>query len=311
MAKKVGSTFGRFEQFVASASEVREYPKFSLGPLSLNLALGDPEGISGGRFLQLWGMPSTGKSTLTLDMIKQWQEKDAENTALLVDFERAFHPDYAQAIGVDTDRLYVARADTTEQGLDIIEAAIDAGVKLIVVDSIAAGMPSTEEEKTNIDNPKMAGNAGLWTRFMQRNVGRVDNRGALIVLINHARKNFSTMSREENVPYGGLAVQFYSAAIIQLRYMGKEDGAVTVEATLKKNREGAPQTRASFSLSYGKGIDHARDIIELAQFYGIVAVGGGGWYTYNNIKVQGMAKAKMELPIDELKERVIEHVKQS
>ncbi len=289
-----------FKNFVLTSSVTRPKTKFSLGPLSVNLAIGDVSGVDSGRFVQIFGKPSVGKSTLALDIVRQWQERDELNDALYVDYERALDQDYANTIVADPNRLYIVRADTTEQGQDIIEAAIDSGVKLIVIDSIAAGMPSNELEKDNQQNPKMASNAGLWTRFTSRIIGKIDNSDTMIILLNQMRKNFSTMSREEEIPWGGLALQFATSVSIALSRIKTEDNRITVQALIKKNKVGNPQQRAEFFIEFGKGIRHDMDVITLAINAGIVTK-SGTWYYYKDNKAQGVQGAAELFPLDEIR----------
>lgn len=287
----------KYKNYIATADVARPKTKFSLGPLSLNLAVGDPNGVESGKFIQIFGKPASGKSTLSLEMIKAWQQANETNEALYVDFERTFDQRYALNVGVDLKRLFIVRADTTEQGMSIIEQAVEEGIKLVVVDSIAAGMPSSELDKDYTDSPKMASNAGLWTRFANRMVGKIDNKDALVVLLNQMRKNFSMMAREEEIPYGGLALQFATSVSIQMQRIKTEDTRITVQAIIKKNKVGAPNTRAEFYIDYGRGINHKADIINLALNAGIVTR-SGAWYSYAGEKAQGLDGACEIFPVE-------------
>lgn len=307
----------KYRDVVAEASRARPKTMFSIGPLSLNLAIGNPHGVPAGRFIQLFGMPSVGKSTVALDIVRQWQDRAAENDALYVDFERGFDMQYAANTGVDLDRLIMVRADTTEQGMNVIEAAVREGIKLVVVDSIAAGMPSTELEKGYDDNPKMASNAGLWTRFVNRMIPLIDNNDTLIVLLNQMRKNFSMMSREENIPYGGVALKHASSLDIALSRIKQEDTRITVQALAKKNKVGNPLRRAEFFIEYGRGIRHDLDILTLALDAGIVSR-SGAWYSYDGQRAQGLEGAASTFDIGTLRsavlgehERVMQHMEQT
>lgn len=292
---------GKLGKFITTADVVREKTVFSLGPLSLNLAIGNARGVESGRFVQIFGKPSVGKSTLVMDIIRQWQEVHADNDALYVDFERALDARYINAIGVDLSRLLVVRADTTEQGQNIIEQAIESGIKLIVVDSIAAGVPSSELDKRYDESPKMASGAGLWTRFALRMIPRMDNNDVLVILINQMRKNFSMMSRDEEIPWGGLALQYASSVNVHLQRIETKNDHIGVRATIKKNKVGSPMTTADFDIAYGQGIRHDLDVLTLAQNAGIIGV-NGSWYSYGQVKAQGIEGAAATFPVHEIKE---------
>lgn len=290
--------------FVTTGDVKRPKTLYSIGPLSVNLAIGNQGGVPGGRFIQIFGKPSVGKSTLVLDTIRQWQQRGDDNVAMYVDFERAYDEDYAEALGVDTARLLISRTDTTEQSMDVIEDAVACGIKLIVVDSIPAGMPASELEKGYGDNPQMARNAGLWTRFANRMMGRVDNNDVLVILVNQMRKNFNTMSREQEIPWGGLALQYASSVNIALVRTETKDNHITIEALIKKNKVGNPQIRAEFMIAYGKGIRHDIDLITLAKNAGVITL-NGAWYTYKDYKGQGIEGAAANLPLDEIRDVLI------
>ncbi len=304
MASKHEALFKKYKAVLAPGNIARPKTYFSMGPLSLNLAIGDVRGVPGGRIVQIFGKSSVGKSTLSLDIIRQWQARSEDNVAMCVDFERAYDAGYANNIGVDTSRLAILRADTTEQGLNIVEDAVNNDIKLIIIDSVAAGLPSSELDKHYDDSPKMASNAGLWTRFASRIIPLIDNRDCLIILLNQLRKNFSMMSREEEIPYGGLALQYASSVNIGLQRIKTEDRRITVQATVKKNKVGNPQTRAEFFIDYGFGINHGADIITLAINNGLVNK-SGAWYTYDKYKEQGLDNAARNFPLQEIADKMI------
>ncbi len=302
---KFGSVLDKYAQFATKASEMERKPLFSIGPLSLNIAIGNKDGAPMGRLYQLVGKESSGKSTLCLDIIQQYQKAHPDEDVFYIDFERSLDPDYAEACGVDLTRLIRIHPDTTEQGLDIImEAAESDEVKLFVIDSIAAAMPSSEQGKSMGDNAKMASAASVMSRYNPKIIGPLDNHNATIIMVNQLRKNFSLMSPITEIPWGGMSVQFHVSQTIHLVRTKREEGQQFVTATVQKNKSGAPMQKVDFKIAYGAGIDHADDILNLAEQYGIIQK-SGAWYVYGDLKVQGSVRASEQFPIDEIRERII------
>lgn len=296
----------KYGQFIMKADQERPKTYFSLGPLSMNLAIGNVKGVPSGRIIQITGKSSTGKSTLALTILAEHLKEKIEEYGMYVDFERTFDKVYAAACGVPLDRLYVVRPDTTEQGFNIIEEAIKSeGIKLFVVDSVAAAKPSSEDDKTYEQSAKMASNAGLLTRFCNRIIPLADNNDVLVVMINQMRKNFNIMSREDEVPWGGLALMYNTSVLINMQKIKTEEDRIEVRTIIKKNKVGAPQVKSEYSLRYGKGIDFGADILNLALKVNIVEK-RGSWYNYGNIKAQGEDKAIEAFPMDEIKAKVID-----
>jgi recombination protein RecA len=298
----------KYRDIISVASTPHEHQRVSMGPLSLNLLLGHPDGIEAGRIVQVTGKPSHGKTTLVLDMCAQYLNTHPDQSALFLDFERTFDGPYAAACGVPVDRLLVLKANYAEEGLRILEEAIEQGIiQFAVVDSVPAALPKDELDKDFGDRQKMAGSAGIITRFCQRSVGLLDNKSATVVLVNQMRKNFSLMSHEDEIPFGGLALQYASSVIINVYRKKAEDGLIQIEATIKKSKVSAPLGRAIFTLRYGSGIDHALDVVDVAVDHDLVEK-NGAWYTYKDKKVQGTERASREFPISEIRERIIKEV---
>lgn len=297
----------KYKEFISLGSRERIRPYYSLGPLSLNLAAGDNRGVIGGRVVQIVGKQSSGKSTLALDIIRQYQILPDSVPVLYVDFERSFDQKYAKNIGVNLDLLYHVRPDTTEQGFNIVEYAVkESGIKLVVIDSIAQAMPSSELGKDYEDSPKMASNAGLITRLMNRMVPILDNNDALLVAINQLRKNFSTLSQETEIPFGGMNLQFAIAMTLHVAKTSTKETFQTSQVIIKKNKTNAPQGRCEFTIQYGVGIRHDLDLLNLAIERGLVSK-NGAWLSYHDIKTQGLEKAATEFPLEEIRQRILGH----
>lgn len=294
----------KYRDSVALGNEDRPKTWFSLGPLSLNLAVGDARGVKSGRIVQIVGKYSSGKSTLALDIIAQHQ-REHNLPVIYVDFERAYDRDYAAAVGVNTELIHIVRADSTEAGLTFLEKAIKTGdIKLVVIDSIAAAKPSSEEGKDYEDSQKMGGNSPITGRMVNRLVPLIDNNDVLLVVLNQLRANFNTMSPEREVPAGGKALHYATSVMIQTTNIKNTEAETEIQATIKKNKVGAPRQVAKFIIKYGQGIDHAQDIVQLAIERNIVTK-AGSWVSYNGRKVQGLDRASTEFPIDEIRDLIL------
>jgi recombination protein RecA len=291
----------KYKDFITSADVERPKSKFRLGPLGINIAAGNPRGIPSGRIVQITGKQSSGKSTLALDIVRLFQEDNPGAKVLYVDFERSFDGHYAQSCGVNLDDMYIVRAPSTEVGFTVAKEAVrDHGIKLVVIDSVAMAVPEGELVKTFNDNAKMASGASLITRFVNHMVPTLDDADACMIIINQLRKNFNTMSPETETTYGGNALQYAIAVTIWLQHTKKAETEQFIRATIRKNKIGAPHKLSEFVIVYGKGIDHARDIVDLGIAYGIVEK-NGSWYTYKTHKVQGTVAAAEQFPIEDIR----------
>jgi len=298
----------KYQDVISLGSIDRPKTMFSLGPLSLNLAVGNPNGVQSGRIIQIAGKYSSGKTTLAQDIVAQHQKATGLPVAY-IDFERAFDKDYAQKIGVNTDKLHIVRADTTEQGLDICEALIKSGdIRLVVIDSVAAAKPSSEDDKSYEDSPKVGGNSIIISRFCNRIVPLIDNNDVLIVLLNQLRANMNTMSPEREIPYGAKSLHFATSVLIRTTNIKTTAEVTDIQAVVHKNKVGAPRHVAQFSIRFDRGIDHAQDIVQLAIERDLVHK-SGSWLTYGSKKVQGIERAGAEFPVDEIRARIIEGIK--
>lgn len=294
----------KYKSTVMPGSVERPRTWISQGPLSLNLAIGDPRGVKTGRIIQIVGKYSSGKSTLALDIVAQHQ-KATGNPVVYADFERSFDKEYAEAVGVNTNALYIVRGDSTEDGFSFVEKAVKSGdIRLVIIDSVAAAKPSNEDEKDYGENAKMAGNSGIITRFVNRIVPLIDNHDVLLICLNQLRANFNTMSPEREIPYGAKSLHYATSVMIQLTNIKNTEEETEIQAVIKKNKVGAPRHVTRFMINYGKGIDHAQDIIQLALEKDIV-VKSGSWFSYNGIKAQGMERAIAEFPVGEIQELVL------
>ena len=296
----------KYKGVVRSASEVRDHHIVSLGPLSLNYVLGSMHGAPAGRLVQIVGKESSGKSTLAFDIIAQHQHDYPNMMIIYLDYERTYDPIYAAACGINTETMLLLTPNSAEEGADMVEEFIRTGeVKLVILDSIPAAIPRTEHDKTMTDSPKMASSAGFITRFVQRIAYQLDNYDVMFIAINQLRMNFSAMSPERYVPFGGMALQYATSIRIDLERIKNENDQQTIRAFIKKSKVGSPRGMTEFKIVYGQGIDHAGDILTLATQFNIVRQ-SGAWFTYGDIKCQGMANARQQMPLEEIKEKILE-----
>lgn len=283
---------------------------FPFSAISLNRAIGDMRGLRGGRLYQIAGKESSGKTTLSLDLIKNAQEMG--RMCVYIDFEHTFDELYAQKLGVDTNTLILVNPMTAETGFDIVEALAQNKIEdtdeyplLFVIDSIPAIVPKGETDKTYGDSQKVADSAGLITRFCKRIVPIIRNTGAIVVVINQLRANFSTMSKKETKLYGPFQLHHSTSIRLDLTRMFKEADRIPIDVTVAKNKLGAEQQKTEIDLIYANGIDIKGDILKLAIEQEIIQVTGKGRFEYNGIKAHGEKQALANFPMDEIKEKVL------
>lgn len=298
-----------YKGIIQQASQITEKDRtyFSLGTLSINRTLGDLRGIPSGRIVQITGRESTGKSTLVYDIIGQYI-REHQKPVVLLDIERSFIASYAYACGVDLSYLYVVHPETTEQGFDIIEKVMKAEEsRLFVIDSVAAMVGKDESGKNYGDNEKMASSAGLITRMVKRINPLLYDHDCLLILINQLRMNFSTLSPEKYIPFGGLALSYATSVRIDLTRVKSEDSRQLVNASIKKSKVSSPRNLASFVIEYGKGIDHNSDIFALALEYGLIKR-SGSWFQFQDQKYQGQKTFMESVNMFDLRNLVIKEI---
>lgn len=275
----------------------RDYYTFS-APSLTHVASGGQglRGIQSGSIIEIAGAKSAGKSTISLDLIRNAQQQD--KVCAILDYERSYSKQYAEQLGVDTSKLIWVRPDYAEQGLDITEEMIKAGVNLIVIDSVAMMLPKEDLEKTYDDSERMAAQAKLITRFINRVTMLADNNNALIVLLNQLRANISPMSRKESKHFGGYALAHGVRLSIELVRIQNKDTFTTVQAFVEKNKlGGAERLKTEFQIEYGKGIRADLDIIDCAIAAEIIQQ-RGAWLEYAGKKVAGKENATREFDLN-------------
>lgn len=283
--------------------------------ISLNQLLGG-KGVRGGLILQLLADAGHGKTTLALDFVANAQKKgikDIEVTigkitrpinAVFVDLERTYDAAYAERIGVDTSKLLVYKPDFAEQALPQIEALLSKGLQMIVFDSVPAMITKDEFEKDMDDPARMAGSAGVLSRWLIRLVGLVDNAKCLMIFINQYRANISPMARTNKKPYGPYSLRYNSGVIIELVRIKTDEDLVTIQATVSKSKQGGTGMKCEYIMKQGQGLAPEYDVLSLALEYGIIRK-AGSWYEYKGTKAQGLDSCIQLFDLEEIKNLIM------
>ena len=268
-------------------------PSISTGSLGLDIALGIG-GLPKGRIVEIYGPESSGKTTLTLQVIAEAQK--AGGTAAFIDAEHALDPQYADKLGVQVDDLIMSQPDTGEQALEVAEMLVRSGaVDVLVVDSVAALTPKAEIEGEMGDS-HVGLQARLLSQAMRKLTGAIKQTNCLVIFINQIRMKIGVMFGSPETTTGGNALKFYSSVRLDIRRIGavKEgDEVVGNETRVKvvKNKVSPPFRQAEFQIMYGGGIYHMGEVIDWGVKLNLIDK-SGAWYAYKGDKIgQGKANA--------------------
>jgi len=272
-------------------------PAISTGSLGLDVALGIG-GLPRGRIVEIYGPESSGKTTLTLQVIAEAQK--AGGTCAFVDAEHALDPGYAEKLGVNVDDLIVSQPDTGEQALEVSDMLVRSGaVDVLVVDSVAALTPKSEIEGEMGDH-HVGLQARLMSQALRKITGNIKTANCLVIFINQIRMKIGVMFGNPETTTGGNALKFYSSVRLDIRRIGAvKDGDEVIgnETRVKvvKNKVAPPFKQSEFQILYGKGINLYGEIIDFGVKLGLVDK-AGAWYSYNGDKIgQGKANAMQYL----------------
>jgi recombination protein RecA len=285
--------FGKGSMMRLGDKEQVAIPAISTGSLGLDIALGIG-GLPKGRVVEIYGPESSGKTTLTLQVIAEAQK--AGGTCAFIDAEHALDPIYAQSLGVDTDNLLVSQPDTGEQALEICDMVVRSGaVDVVVVDSVAALTPRAEIEGEMGDS-HVGLQARLMSQALRKMTGNIKQSNTLVIFINQIRMKIGVMFGSPETTTGGNALKFYSSVRLDIRRIGavKEGDEVTGNETrvkVVKNKVAPPFRQTEFQILYGQGINRMGEILELGVQQGIVEK-SGAWYAYKSDRIgQGRKNA--------------------
>jgi recombination protein RecA len=269
----------------------------STGSLGLDIALG-VGGLPRGRVVEVFGPESSGKTTLTLQVIAEVQR--AGGTAAFVDAEHALDPSYAEKLGVNINDLLVSQPDTGEQALEVTDMLVRSNaVDIVVIDSVAALTPKAEIEG-EMGEMQLGLHARLMSQALRKLTGNIKRSNTMVVFINQIRMKIGVMFGNPETTTGGNALKFYASVRLDIRRIGaiKNGEEVTGNMTrvkVVKNKVAPPFREAEFEIMYGQGISREGEIIELGSSLGIIEK-SGAWYAYKGNRIgQGKDNARAYL----------------
>jgi len=279
---------------------------FSTGSIGLDAALGIG-GVPKGRVVEIYGPESSGKTTLTLQIIANAQR--AGGTAAFVDAEHALDPTYAEKLGVNVDDLLVSQPDTGEQALEIADMLVRSGaVDIVVIDSVAALTPKAEIEGEMGDS-HVGLHARLMSQALRKLTGNISRSNCLVIFINQIRLKIGVMFGSPETTTGGNALKFYASIRLDIRRIGavkRGEEVVGSETRVKvvKNKLAPPFRQAEFEILYGEGISKIGEIIEIGTAANIIDK-SGAWYSYKGDRI-GQGKENVRNFLKEHPEMVAE-----
>tara|TARA_B100000768_G_scaffold118590_1_gene109705 strand:+ start:32 stop:1042 length:1011 start_codon:yes stop_codon:yes gene_type:complete len=290
---QIEKQFGKGTVMRMGDKEILDIPSISTGSVGLDIALGIG-GIPQGRVTEIYGPESSGKTTLTLQIIAECQKKGG--TAAFIDAEHALDPQYAAKLGVNVDDLLLSQPDTGEQALEVADMLVKSNaVDLVVIDSVAALVPRAEIEGEMGDH-HVGLQARLMSQALRKITGNIQRSGATVIFINQIRMKIGVMFGSPETTTGGNALKFYSSVRLDIRRIGavKEgDEVIGNETRVKvvKNKVSPPFRQAEFQIMYGLGINSEGEILDFGQKLGVIEK-AGSWYSHNGEKIgQGKVNA--------------------
>src|SRR5450755_3392371 len=264
----------------------RDIQVVSTGSLGLDIALG-VGGLPRGRVIEIYGPESSGKTTLTLQVIAEMQKLGG--TAAFIDAEHALDPQYAQKLGVNVSELLISQPDTGEQALEICDMLVRSGsVDIVVIDSVAALTPKAEIEGEMGDQlPGLQ--ARLMSQALRKLTASISRSNTMVIFINQIRMKIGVMFGNPETTTGGNALKFYASVRLDIRRIGaikRGEEVVGNETRVKvvKNKIAPPFREALFDILYGEGISREGEIVELGVTHNIIEK-SGAWYAYNGEKI--------------------------
>jgi recombination protein RecA len=279
---------------LADGEVVRDIQVVSTGSLGLDIALG-VGGLPRGRVVEIYGPESSGKTTLTLQVISEMQR--IGGTCAFIDAEHALDSQYAQKLGVNLHDLLISQPDTGEQALEIVDALVRSGsVDLIVIDSVAALTPKAEIEGEMGDSlPGLQ--ARLMSQALRKLTATIQRSNCMVIFINQIRMKIGVMFGNPETTTGGNALKFYASVRLDIRRVGsikKGEEVIGSETKVKvvKNKVAPPFKQADFDILYGEGISREGEVVDLGSQHGIIDK-SGAWYSYNGDRIgQGKDNAR-------------------
>ncbi len=291
---QIEKQFGKGSIMRMDAEAIKDIQVVSTGSLGLDLALG-VGGLPRGRVVEIYGPESSGKTTLTLQVIAEVQKMGGQ--AAFIDAENALDVGYAAKLGVKTEDLLISQPDTGEQALEIADMLVRSGaVDVIVIDSVAALTPKAEIEG-EMGEPQMGLQARLMSQALRKLTSNIKRTNTLVIFINQIRMKIGVMFGNPETTTGGNALKFYASVRMDIRRIGsikKGDEVIGSETRVKivKNKVAPPFRSAEFDILYGSGISREGEILELGVNQGVLEK-SGAWYIYKDDRLgQGKDNAR-------------------
>lgn len=290
---QIEKQFGKGSVMRMGDSVNAEIEAISTGSIALDVALGIG-GLPKGRVVEIYGPESSGKTTLTLQVIAEAQK--AGGTCAFVDAEHALDPSYAEKLGVNVDELLVSQPDTGEQALEITDMLVRSGaVSVLVIDSVAALTPKAEIEG-DMGDSHMGLQARLLSQALRKLTANIKRSNTLVIFINQLRMKIGVMFGNPETTTGGNALKFYSSVRLDIRRIGaikRGEEIIGNETKVKvvKNKVAPPFKTINFEILYGEGISHEGEIIDMGVNCKIIDK-AGAWYSYNGDRI-GQGKDKV------------------
>ncbi len=271
---------------MGDSGALHDVEAISTGSLGLDIALGIG-GVPRGRVVEIYGPESSGKTTLTLQIIAEAQKTGG--TCAFVDAEHALDPVYAEKLGVNIDDLLVSQPDTGEQALEITDMLVRSGaVDVVVVDSVAALTPKAEIEG-DMGDSHMGLQARLMSQALRKLTANIKRANTLVIFINQIRMKIGVMFGNPETTTGGNALKFYASVRMDIRRIGaikKGDEVIGSQTRVKvvKNKVAPPFKQTEFEILYGEGISREGELIDLGVQHGLIDK-AGAWYSYNGDRI--------------------------
>src|SRR6059058_5251230 len=291
---QIEKQFGKGSIMKMDAEAIKDIEVVSTGSLGLDLALG-VGGLPRGRVVEIYGPESSGKTTLTLQVIAEMQK--AGGTAAFIDAENALDISYAAKLGVKTEDLLISQPDTGEQALEIADMLVRSGaVDVIVIDSVAALTPKAEIEG-EMGEPQMGLQARLMSQALRKLTANIKRTNTLVIFINQIRMKIGIMFGNPETTTGGNALKFYASQRLDIRRVGAiKDGDTVIGSRTRvkvvKNKVAPPFREVEFDILYGQGISREGDLLDLAVENNLVEK-SGAWFSYGGERIgQGRENAR-------------------